>query len=107
MLFYGSDATATSTYISTQVPNLLTIADPVKEIHLQQWIDLMDRPIEAFTQWRRSGPDGSEVPQLALPVGATAGPLIRRFVYSVDESNANPNLPKPTPVYSDKQWFDL
>lgn len=107
MLFYGADAGATSTYISTQVPDLSTIADPVKEIHLQQWVDLMDRPIEAFTQWRRSGPDGSEVPQLALPVGATAGPLIRRYIYSVDESNANPNLPKPTPVYSDKQWFDL
>ena len=107
MLFYGSDATATSAYIGTQVPNLSAIADPVKEIHIQQWIDLMDRPIEAFTQWRRSGPDGKEVPQLALPVGATAGPLIRRYVYSVDESNANPNLPKPTPVYSDKLWFDL
>lgn len=107
MLFYGSSASATSTYISTQVPDLTTNADPVKEIHLQQWVDLMDRPIEAFTQWRRSGTDGNEVPQLALPVGATAGPLIRRYVYSVDESNANPNLPKPTPVYSDKQWFDL
>jgi len=74
---------------------------------LQQWIDFMDRPIEAFTQWRRSGPDGSEVPTLTVPVGATAGPLIRRYIYSVDESNANPNLPKPTPVYSAKQWFDL
>ena len=107
MTFYGANAAATTTYIATQVPDLTIIADPVKEIHLQQWIDLMDRPIEAFTQWRRSGPDGSEVPALSLPVGATAGPLIRRYVYSVDESNANPNLPKPTPVYSAKQWFDL
>ena len=107
MLFYGSDATATATYISTQVPNLSTMADPLKEIHLQQWVDLMDRPLEGFTQWRRSGVDGKEVPVLSVPAGATAGPLIRRFVYSVNESNANPNLPKPTPVYSDKQWFDL
>ena len=107
MTFYGANATASTNYISTEVPNLATIADPVKEIHLQQWIDFMDRPIEAFTQWRRSGPDGSEVPTLTVPVGATAGPLIRRYIYSVDESNANPNLPKPTPVYSAKQWFDL
>jgi hypothetical protein len=107
MTFYGANAAATTTYIATQVPDLTTIADPVKEIHLQQWIDLMDRPIEAFTQWRRSGPDGSEVPALTVPVGATAGPLIRRYIYSQNESQANPNLPKPTPVYSDKQWFDL
>ena len=44
MTFYGANAAATTTYIATQVPDLTIIADPVKEIHLQQWIDLMDRP---------------------------------------------------------------
>lgn len=82
-------------------------SNPVKEIHLQQWIDLMDRPMEAFVQWRRSGPDGSEVPALTLPIGATNGPLIRRFTLSPDEISANTNIPSPTPKYYDKAWFDL
>jgi hypothetical protein len=107
MTFYAADATATSTYISTQVPNLATIADPVNEIHLQQWIDLMDRPIEAFTQWRRSGPDGSEVPVLTLPPGASSGPLFRRYEYPTSERTSNPNIPNPAPAYNVKTWFDL
>lgn len=63
--------------------------------------------MEAFVQWRRSGPDGSEVPALTLPIGATNGALIRRFTLSPDEITANPNIPSPTPKYFDKTWFDL
>ena len=101
--FYGADPTA---FIPT-LPNLTTAADPVKEIHIQQWIDLMDRPFEAFVQWRRSGTDGNEVPALSLPPNATAGPLIRRYTYSPDEIAANPNIPNPQPKYYEKMWFDL
>jgi hypothetical protein len=107
MKFYEADPTEIQTYLTTQLPNLTTAADPVKEIHIQQWIDLMDRPMEAFVQWRRSGPEGSEVPTLTLPPGAPAGPLIRRWTYSPDEIAANPNIPNPQPKYYDKMWFDL
>ena len=107
MKFYEADPTAIQTYLATELPNLTTTANPVYEIHIQQWIDLMDRPIEAFTQWRRSGPDGQEVPALTLPPGAPAGPLIRRFILSSEETTANPNIPNPQPRYFDKMWFDL
>lgn len=107
MNFYEADPTAIQTYLSTQLPNLLINVDPVKEIHLQQWIDLMDRPSESFVQWRRSGPAGSEVPALTLPPGAPAGPLIRRFPLPDSEITANPNIPVPQPVFTDKMWFDL
>ncbi len=40
------------------------------EIHMQQWIDLMDRPFEEFVQWRRSGTAGNEVPTLQVPEDA-------------------------------------
>ncbi|HEY8690270.1 MAG TPA: SusD/RagB family nutrient-binding outer membrane lipoprotein [Chitinophagaceae bacterium] len=104
---YGADPAASSTYLATQLPNLSTIADPVKEIHLQQWIDLMDRPIEAFTQWRRSGSAGAEVPVLTIPPGAPAGGLFRRYEYPDVERTANPNIPTPIPPYNLKTWFDL
>lgn len=107
MTFYQADPAAVQVYLTTQLPNLLVSLDPVKDIHLQQWIDLMDRPLDAFVQWRRSGTDGNEVPALSLPDGAPAGPLIRRFVLGPAEKAANPNIPNPLPVYSDKMWFDL
>lgn len=113
MTFYEADPAQIdlfingNTSVAATLPNLTTDADPVKQIHLQQWIDLMDRPMEAFVQWRRSGPDGNEVPALTLPLGAFSGPLIRRFTLSPDEISSNPNVPNPLPKYFDKMWFDL
>lgn len=109
MNFYEADPAKVSAYMAPGggLVNLTTAANPVREIHLEQWVDLMDRPIEAFVQWRRSGPDGSEVPLLTLPKDATPGPLIRRFTLSPEELAANPNIPNPQPKYFDKMWFDL
>ncbi|MFY0252545.1 SusD/RagB family nutrient-binding outer membrane lipoprotein [Chitinophaga sp. 30R24] len=107
MTFYEADPADIQTYMSSQLADLTTIADPVAEIHLQQWIDLMDRPLEGFTQWRRSGPDGQEVPALTVPPQAPSGGLIRRWGFAPDEISANINIPKPAPLYSDKMWFDL
>jgi hypothetical protein len=105
MLYYGVKEAEADAYINNGLPNLTTAADPVKEIHLQQWVDLMDRPLEAFTQWRRSGAEGAEVPELSLPANSPANPLFRRFVYSPEESTANPNTPQDVHYY-DKMWFD-
>ena len=107
MKFYEADNAAINTYLTTQLPNLVIAADPVKEIHIQQWVDLMDRSLDAFIQWRRSGPEGSETPALTVPPLATQGPLIRRFTLSPDELTSNPNIPTPQPKYYDKMWFDL
>jgi hypothetical protein len=107
MKFYGVAQTDIDTYKTTKMVNLTTTSNPIVEIREQQWIDFMERPLDAFTLWRRSGVDGNEYPALTLPPAATAGPLIRRWPYSPDELTANPNAPTPTPQYYDKMWFDL
>lgn len=107
MKYYGVSQTDIDSYKSLKMANLTTAANPILEIREQQWIDFMDRPLDAFTLWRRSGVDGSEYPALTLPPAATAGPLIRRWPYSPDELTANPNAPTTPPQYFDKMWFDL
>lgn len=105
-IFYGVSESNASNFVANDLEDLASVADPLKEIHIQQWIDFMDRPLDAFVQWRRSGPEGQEVPALTLPPGAPAGPLIRRWVLSPDELAANPSIPNPQPKYTDKMWFD-
>jgi len=105
-LYYGVSSTDANDFVATKT--LMNSNDAVKEIHLQQWIDLMDRPIEEFNNWRRSGPEGAEVPALTLPPGAPSGPLFRRWVYpNAEEISPNPNAPKNNPQYYEKLWFDL
>nr|WP_121269926.1 SusD/RagB family nutrient-binding outer membrane lipoprotein [Pedobacter schmidteae] len=108
-LYFGADATLSANFANQYpVGTFATQAEAVKAIHAQQWVDKMDRGLDAFTQWRRSGPDGSEVPLLTLPVGAPAGPIFRRYEYPiVNEISRNPNAPKETIRYNVKMWFDL
>ncbi|MEI9910578.1 MAG: SusD/RagB family nutrient-binding outer membrane lipoprotein [Bacteroidota bacterium] len=104
--FYGVSA-ATAASFAAGLPDLSTVAAPVKLIHYHQWVDLMDRGGDAFIQWRRSGPDGDEVPLLTLPTGAPAGALFRRYEYpSTNELSVNPNAPA-TVKFNVKMWFDL
>ncbi len=78
-----------------------------EEIATQHWIDKFDRGLDAFTQWRRSGPEGAEVPALELPVGAPSGGLFRRFRYpETNELASNPNAPALVDMTT-KMWFDL
>ncbi len=105
MLYYGVEEAVAQSYVTTKLPDLTTVSNPVKEIHLQHWVDLMDRPLDALTQWCRSGVEGEEVPALTLPAGAPANPLFRRYESSPEESTANPNTPKDIHYY-DKMWFD-
>jgi hypothetical protein len=108
--FFGVTATAASTYAAT-LPSLATFAtnrEAVKYIHYHHWVDKMDRGLDAFTQWRRSGIDGDEVPALTLPVGAPSGPLFRRYEYPItNEISLNPNAPKELIMLTQKMWFDL
>lgn len=105
--YYKADAAATETFLSN-LPDLtkLSAEEALYEIHLQQWIDLMDRPNEAFVQWRRSGPKGQEVPVLTVPEEAPTPDLIRRWDYSPEEMSGNPNAPKESPKLWDQMWFD-
>ncbi|MFY7878910.1 MAG: SusD/RagB family nutrient-binding outer membrane lipoprotein [Lacibacter sp.] len=105
--YYGIGATAITNYLAA-MPSLTTAAKPLQEIYMQQWIDLMDRPLEAFTQWRRSGPEGSEFPELTQPAGTPAGGFLRRWDYPQSaELIPNQNAPKVSPPFTTKLWFDL
>lgn len=105
MLYYGATQESIDTYMADDFVALTAVADPVKEIHLQQWIDLMDRPLDAFTQWRRSGKEGQEVPALTVPKSAVPAQLMRKYEYSPDETSANPNAPEGDSMFN-KVWFD-
>ncbi len=106
--YYGVDAASTGTFVDSKSIASMSTAAAIDEIHLQQWIDLMDRPLDAFTNWRRSGPAGDEVPRLTLPLGAPAGGLMRRWLYPLaEEVSPNVNAPKEAALMTDKLWFDL
>lgn len=106
--FYEVEDNAINTYV-TNLPELTTMTQEqaLYEIHMQQWIDLMDRPFEEFVQWRRSGSQGNEVPALQVPKDATSRELIRRWEYSPEEMTSNINAPKESPKIWEKLWFDL
>lgn len=89
------------------LPALAAEPDALAAIAYQHWIDKMDRGIDAFTQWRRSGAEGAETPSLTLPLQAPAGGLFRRYEYpAAAELNSNPNAPALEP-FTIKMWFDL
>jgi hypothetical protein len=104
--YYGVAASTASTF-AAGLPDLSTVADPVKLIHYHHWIDKMEESSEAFTEWRRSGTDGDETPALTLPTGAPSTPLFRRYEYHLaNELSLNPNAPAQLKYY-EKMWFDL
>jgi len=101
MTYYGVEAADIDTYLAS-LPDLSSLsADEAWEaIAGQQWIDFIERPLEAWTNWRRSG-----VPSLELPFDAPTSDIIRRFRYPVDEANANPNIPSQKEL-DVKMWFE-
>lgn len=106
-VYYGVDRTAAHTWAASR--SLSSVSNAVNEIHLQQFIDLMDRPSDAWVNWRRSGGpnDNTRVPLLSIPEGAPAGHLFHRWSYPVTaEVSANPNAPTTNPQYYDKLWFE-
>lgn len=107
----AATATAAAASFAASLPDLSTFAtnrEAVKYIMYHEWIDKMDRGVDVFTQWRRSGPEGDEVPAITLPPGAPAGGLFRRFEYPItNEISANPNAPQAKILYNVKTWFDL
>lgn len=108
-LYYEVEESAASNFAnSLQDLTELSQSEAVRQIHIQQWVDLMDRSLEAWVQWRRSGPEGQEVPDLSLPNGAPAGGLIRRWDYPPEEElTLNTNAPANPPLLYENLWFDL
>jgi hypothetical protein len=109
MLFYEVDPAVVDDYVDNDLTDIstLTAEEAIYEIHVQHWIDLMDRPLEGWVQSRRSGDEGQEVPNLELPDGAPAWPgVMRRWPYPADELTGNINAPSELPKNYDKVWFD-
>lgn len=105
--FYNVSSAQATAFLAV-VPSLPTAANAVDEIHKQQWIDLVDRPQEAFLQWRRSGTDATEFPQLVQPSGTPSGGFLRRWNYPQSaEIIPNTNAPKTAIPITTKLWFDL
>lgn len=105
-VYYNVPRATASTWAKAR--SLSAMPDPVAEIHLQQFIDMMDRPSDAFVTWRRSGAtDATKVPKLSIPEGSPAGNLFHRWPYPVSaELSANPSAPKTNPQYYEKLWFE-
>ncbi len=72
----------------------------------EAWIDLIVRPLEGWTHWRRTEIGGVGYPNLELPDGAQTANLMRRFPLPPDEVAANTNAPVQRPL-DEKMWFDL
>jgi hypothetical protein len=83
----------------------LTSANFGKQLAEQQYLDLFMRPIEGWTQNRRSGNAGNEIPSLKTPPAAPVQGLFRRLLYRSEEVNSNPNTPKGVNIDT-PMWFD-
>ncbi|MDF1571063.1 MAG: SusD/RagB family nutrient-binding outer membrane lipoprotein [Bacteroidales bacterium] len=108
MLFCEVPQADIDDFLASDLPDISTMSaeDALYEIHVQHWIDLMDRTLEGWVQSRRSGDAGNEVPNLQLPNGAPAGGIMRRWPYPDDELTGNINAPSALPQIYDKLWFD-
>lgn len=108
MRFYEVPENDITKFLEDELPDIsgMSSEDGTREIHIQQWIDLMDRSLDGWVQSRRSGDEGNEVPNLQLPNGAPAGGIMRRWPYADDELSGNTNAPAELPHIYDKLWFD-
>ncbi|WP_321287754.1 SusD/RagB family nutrient-binding outer membrane lipoprotein [uncultured Sunxiuqinia sp.] len=91
-------------------PEFTSTSVALKAIYEEFWVDQMVRPGEAWTNWRRSGTIGNEIPALSAPENAKEGGagienMFRRYTTPPDVSSANPNAPEDVQFY-DRLWFD-
>lgn len=109
LLYYSVPAADADNYVNNTLTDIsaLSQTDAIFEIHVQQWIDFQDRSLEGWIQSRRSGPEGSEVPNLSIPNGAPAGGLFRRYTYPSGELTTNSSAPDGSDKIFEKLWFDL
>ncbi|WP_139958426.1 SusD/RagB family nutrient-binding outer membrane lipoprotein [Flavicella sediminum] len=88
-----------------------TKAEALQIIYEQFWVAQFDRPLEAWTTWRRSGTIGNEIPALSKPANAITGgaggeDMFRRLVIPPDVTAANGDN-APDVEHYDRMWFDL
>ncbi len=103
LLGFGVPAAQADTY-ANQLPTL-SAANYRTVLAQQQYLDLFMRPVEGWTQHRRSGNAGQEIPAMTTPSGTPVAGLVRRLLYRSEEINSNPNTPTGLAVDA-PQWFD-
>lgn len=101
MAYYGVDADEAEDFVDA-LPDLtgLTQNEAIKVIAEQQWLDLFNRSLEAWNQWRRT-----EIPALTPAPGTLVPGMIRRWPYPPLEVASNPLTPAQKPL-DNKMWFD-
>ena len=100
---FGVPAAQATTY-ANGLP-ALTSSNFKKILAQQQYLDLFMRPIEGWTQNRRSGESATEIPALKTPPAAPVAGLFRRLLYRNEEISSNPNTPKGLNIDT-PMWFD-
>lgn len=103
LVSFGIPATQAEMYANA-LP-ALTAANYKVVLAQQQYLDLFMRPIEGWTQHRRSGVSGQEIPAMTAPVGSPVAGLMRRLLYRSEEVNSNPNTPSGIAL-DIPLWFD-
>ncbi|MCE7040202.1 SusD/RagB family nutrient-binding outer membrane lipoprotein [Dyadobacter sp. CY312] len=103
LISFGVPAAQAEAY-ATSLP-ALTAANYKDVLAKQQYLDLFMRPVEGWTQHRRSGVTGQEIPVMTPPVGSPVTGLMRRLLYRNEELNSNPNTPSGIAL-DVPQWFD-
>jgi len=87
-------------YLNGLPASFSTQAAALGAIHAQQYIEVLDRAPENWTQWRRT-----KFPSLNLPEQAVLGSVIRRLPMPPAEVSANPNAPSGIPL-DQPMWFE-
>ncbi|MGB0165400.1 MAG: SusD/RagB family nutrient-binding outer membrane lipoprotein [Luteibaculum sp.] len=104
MNYWGVSQGDITTYLAQ--PSLVLPSPGVDEegglqiIAEQTWIAFIDKPIEAWTSWRRM-----KYPRLSLPIGAPTNGIVRRLPYPPDELSANRSAPGQKPL-DQPMWFE-
>ena len=80
---------------------LLSNADAIRRVNIEQYVALFTRGLEAWTHWRRT-----KVPTFQLPQNALLTDIIRRYPYPTDEISSNENSPEGSLPLITKMWFE-
>lgn len=102
MAHYGVSTADAASYTANLADlTSLPTQDAFDALYKEQYLNLFDRTLEPWVQWRRT-----EFPAISVPNDASLSDIIRRLPYSptdqASNSNAKPNKPLDT-----KMWIDL
>ena len=92
---------AKTAYLGSLPQSFASQTQALEAIWAQQYIEVLDRQPENWTQWRRT-----HYPDLPLPEQAALGDIIRRYPYPPDEISSNPNAPQTAIPLDRPMWFE-